>query len=104
VAADQLEREIRLAVAHPLGGPGADDVRDRLDQVLEVRGLGLIVGGEVKLIQRVLATGSPSRTAPHQRNQQQPDEGDAGSDLRAGPDEGTHGCCGEQPAWLRPMP
>ena len=52
-AADQLERHIGLPVAQALGGPDADDVRDLLDHVLEVLALGLIVRGEVELVQRV---------------------------------------------------
>ena len=62
-AADQLEREVRLTVADALGRPGADDVRDRLDHVLEVLALGLVVGREVKLIQRVLAAAAPTHPA-----------------------------------------
>ena len=65
-AADQLEREVRLPVAGPVGWPGADDVRDLLDHVLEVLALGLIVGGEVQLIQRIAAREAASCTANRQ--------------------------------------
>ena len=70
-AADQLEREVRLSVARAVGGPGADDVRDLLDHVLEVLALGLVVGGEVQLIQRVGAGAASPGAAD--RQQQAPD-------------------------------
>ena len=85
-AADQLERDVRLAVADAVGRPRADDVRDRLDHVLEVLALGLVVRREVKLIQRVppaaAATHAPRDEHEHQHSEPQHAQGSLDADLR----------------------
>ena len=77
-AADQLERDVWLPVADALGGPGADDVGDRLDHVLEVLALGLVVGREVKLVERVLAAAAAPHTARDEHEHQRADQQHAG--------------------------
>ena len=86
-AADELERQVGLAAAGPLGWPDADDVGDRLDQVLEVLALGLIVGGEVKLIERVAARAPVAGAARDQGCGDGGDEEHAGRDFEADDDQ-----------------
>ena len=73
-------------MADAFGRPGADDVRDRLDHVLEVLALGLVVRREVKLIQRVApaaaATHAPRDEHQHQHTEPQHAEGSLDADLR----------------------
>ena len=79
-AADQLEREVGLPVARAVGWPGADDVRDLFDHVLEVLAFGLVVGGEVQLIQRVGAGAAAPRAADRQQQARHDEQRQASDD------------------------
>ena len=58
-----------------------DHVRDRFDHVLEVLWLGLIVGREVKLIQRVLASAAPAHAPYYEGGEEHTGEQHAAGDL-----------------------
>ena len=79
-AADQLEREVGLPGACALGWPGANDVRDLLDHILEVLALGLIVGREVELVQRIRPRAAVPRAANCQQEARRDEQREAGGD------------------------
>jgi len=69
--------------SYALGGPGTDDVGDRLDHVLEVLPLGLVVRREVKLIQRVTARAPAASAARRQPQGSHDDQAKPDRDLNA---------------------
>ena len=81
VSADQLERHERLAVARSISREGMDDVCDRFDHVLEVLLLGLVMGGEVKRVERILATAAMPDPPYHEHNEHAADDQHAERDL-----------------------
>ena len=95
LVAHKLQRHVRLAVAHPLGRPRPDDVGDRLDHVLQILGLGLIMGREMQLIQRVLAPRTTTNAPQHQDHEQHGDQPDADGDLQPGLDQRVQGRGGQ---------
>ena len=102
-AADQLQRHIRLPVAQAVGRPRADDVRDRLDHVLEVLALGLIVGREVKLIQRVFAAAASPQAPQREHDQQQAEQQQARGDLKPGHHQRAQAAAGMPARGGRPV-
>ena len=102
-AADQLKRHVGLPVAQAVGGPRADDVRDRLDHVLEVLALGLIVGREVKLIQRVLAAAASAQAPQCEHDQQQAEQQQARGDLKPGHHQRAQAAAGMPARGGRPV-